>query len=47
MLASLLGRGWLVRQQKTLIPRSGHEILQPSAQLLTSIASIIGFYLNI
>src|SRR5260370_15011200 len=23
-------RGWLVRQQKTLIPRSGHEILQPS-----------------
>src|SRR5260370_37122844 len=26
----LLGPGWLVRQQKTLIPRSGHEILQPS-----------------
>src|SRR5260370_38948616 len=26
----LLGSGWLVRPHKTVIPRAGHEILQPS-----------------
>jgi hypothetical protein len=48
MLASTAGAGeWLVRQQKTSSPRSGHEILQPYPQFLTKIASIVGFYLNI